>query len=246
MDDIPFLVKGIFSWPGFFTLVAFQVGLFFLLQLADRLLAGTGNWGRVMGLIRRFIHYTLLIYEPLAIILIASAFVLINPPFHGLMLALVLMLAFGHLRNYISGRLLLLNPLFAPGRRMSNGDTRGIITNIGRQGISLQTQQGVEVVRYAQLVNHGFTVDPGDEIGGYFNLKISLTDKMLAAEPVQHFQDLLSSAPYLDRKHKPEISTHLIDDKSFQVKVLLQEENHLYELISLIREWGYESEVLTD
>jgi hypothetical protein len=246
MDTIAFLLEGTFSWPGFFTLVAFQVVLFFVLRMVRRLLNRTSNWGKAMSLIRQFVHYTLLIYEPLAVILIASAFVWINPPFHGFMLGLVLILAFGHLRNYISGRLLLLNPLLAPGRHMSNGSSKGIVTDIGRQGISLQTQDGVHFVRYAQLIGEGFTIDPGEEIGGYFNLKISWQESLEAADPILHFQDLLASAPYIDRKFKPEINTHISGDKNFQIKVLFQEENHLYELLSLIREWGYDSQIITD
>lgn len=244
MENISSLIEGTLSWTGFFTLVAVQVALFFLLRLADRVLVRVTAWGRLMRFIQQLVHYILLIYEPLAVILIASAFVWINPPFHGLMLALLLMLAFGHLRNYISGRLLLLNPIFAPGRRMSNGPTSGIITDIGRQGIALQTTEGLHFVRYAHLIASGYTIDPGDEIGGYFNLKISTTDKLNVSEPVLHFQDLLSSAPYIDRKYKPEINTNMGSDNNFQVKVLLQEENHLYELMSLIQEWGYDSKIL--
>jgi hypothetical protein len=246
IENIAVLLEGSFSWPAFFTLVAFQVALFFLLRLADRLLARTDNWGKALSIVKKWAHYTLLIYEPLALILIASAFVLINPPFHGLMLAMVLLLAFGHVRNYISGRLLLLNPLFAPGRRMNSGLAKGIITNIGRQGVSLQTQEGIQFVRYAHLTNQGFTIDPGDEIGGYFNLKILPGTSLQTSDPLLHFQDLLSTAPYLDRKYKPEFNIHLSNDGGFQVKVLLHEENHLYELLSLVKEWGYEGEVLAD
>lgn len=246
IENIAFLLEGSFSWPAFFTLVAFQVALFFLLRLANRLLSRTDNWGKTLGFVKKLVHYILLIYEPLALILIASAFVLINPPFHGLMMAMLLLLAFGHIRNYISGRLLLLNPLFEPGRRMSSGLAKGIITDIGRQGISLQTQDGIQFMRYAHLTSEGFTIDPGDEIGGYFNLEISWGETLNVNDPVLHFQDLLSTAPYLDRKYKPEMNIHLSSEDDFHVKVLLHEENHLYELLSLIKEWGYEGEVLAD
>lgn len=243
IEDIAYLLEGSFSWPAFFTLAAFQVALFFLLRAGDKLLYRTDNWGKTLSVVKKWVHYTLLIYEPIALILIASAFVLINPPFHGLMILMVLLLAFGHVRNYISGRLLLLNPLFEPGRHMHSGDAKGIITHIGRQGISLQTQDGISFVRYAHLTAQGFTIDPGDEIGGYFSLKISWEESLNVSDPVMHFQDLLSTAPYLDRNYKPEISAHLTREDELQAKVLLHEENHLYELLSLIKEWGYEGEV---
>jgi len=151
IENIELLVDGTFSWAGFFSLLALQVGLFFLLRLAHRLLAQSVNWGFVMSWVKTVVNYTLLVYEPLALVLIISAFVLIKPLFHGLILLLILLLAYKHLRNYFSGRLLLLQALLETGRSMTSGVQTGTIASIGRLGITLQTGEGIAFLNYTQL-----------------------------------------------------------------------------------------------
>ncbi len=246
IENINAILDGIFSWPGFFSLMLLLVLLFFVLRTANKLLTRSANWGKTLSLLKQWIQYTLLIYEPLALIVIVGAFVMINPIFHGLLLFLAMLLAFSHLRNYFSGRLLLLNPLIAPGRKMSCRKERGIIVAMGRQGISLQTQEGIHIISYTQLMTHGYAVEPGDEVGGYFNLQIGWDDLDDISEPSVHFMDMIASAPYLDRNYKPEILSPMDAEKQLQIKVLLLEESHLFELISLIREWGYSCQLLAD
>ncbi len=51
--------------------------------------------------------------------------------------------------------------------------------------------------------------------------------------------DLLATAPYLDRNYKPEILKSNEVPNQLNAKIMVKEESHLYELISLINEWGF-------
>ena len=242
LENINAIIEGRISWPGFLSLLLIMVLLYSLLRLGNQLLGRTANWGRALSVVKAVAHYAMLIYEPMAVIVLTGAFVMVNPVYHSVLIILLLLLAFSHLRNYISGRLMQLNPLIAPGRRMSCRSHKGIIIDIRRQGIALQTRDGIQFVSYSQLLTDGYAVEPGDEIGGYYKLKISWEKIQEVSDPASYFGDMLTSSPYLNRVFKPEIIADDNRSNCLQVKVLLQEESHLYELIALIKEWGFDVE----
>jgi len=82
--------------------------------------------------------------------------------------------------------------------------------------------------------------------GGYFNLQIRVEKIPAKLDPLEHFQDLLIATPYLDPQFRPEVNKAIPGNSEFQIKLLLQEESHLRELIDLIREWGYACEVIAN
>ena len=66
----------------------------------------------------------------------------------------------------------------------------------------------------------------------------------MKAPYLNRLQDLFAHAPFLSAHHKPDIVKDLDSEKHFFAKILVEEEHHLYELISLLDERGWEVHIV--
>ena len=228
-----------FSWTYLLTTALGLLALFFALQFLDRMLKRAAFLGSWQDPAQKTVRYLLLIYEPLALILLGGIFVLINPIFHGLLLAILLLTSFTHLRNYIAGRVVQLDHHIDRGSQIRSGDIEGVVLEMGRLGVQIQTKEGLYHLTYVKLLTNGYTLMAGEEIGGFYHLHISPKDEESKVRHLQFLQNSFVTVPYLDWNHKPELTT--LDDQAnkLQARVLVREESHLYDLITLIKEWGY-------
>jgi hypothetical protein len=217
--------------------------LYVFLVLARRLLNRAAFLGNLQAPLRRTIFLLELFFEPLAVVLISTAFVLWNPIFGGLLSLLLLLLGFSHLRNYLAGRIMQVNLAIEEGKRMKFGDLSGIIGKIGRLGIFLQTAEGRHFVNYFRLINEGFSLVSEQEIGGFYQLSVQVPEREKPLPEPQSIIDLLTVTPYLDWNYKPEWSRVEGEEGRFLVKILMKEDGFLEELLALIREWGYQVRV---
>lgn len=234
-----------FSWTYLFTmalvLLAIYAALRFLNQLLERA-AFLGNW---QGRAQQAIHYITLVYEPLALIVLLGIFVMISPIFHGLLLIILFLTSFTHLRNYVAGRVIQVHHNLTRGSRVQMEDLEGVVLEMGRLGMQLQTKEGLFHLSYTRLLNQGYALISGDEIGGFYQLQLQPKEADTKVRHLQQLQNLLVTTPYLDWSHKPELNQTDDDPQHLHIRVLLREERHLPDLMALIREWGYECR-LTD
>lgn len=233
-----------FSWTYLLTTVVLLVGLFSALQFIDRLFEKVALMGTWQQPVHRVIRFLIVVFEPLAIIWIGGIFVLINPVFHGLLLALLFLSAFTFLRNYIAGRIIQMDPHIERGARLQAGTVEGVVLNISRLGIQLQTKEGLFKLSYTRLLDNGYTVLSGEQIGGFYHLRIRPKEAESKVRHQQHLQQLFVTTPFLDWSHKPELTALEDEEKRLEARVLVREENHLHDLMALIREWGYECSLI--
>lgn len=236
MEDL-FTVK--FSWAYLLSNIVLLLAFFFALQFFDQLLQRSSFLGRWHTPVKKAVRYLVLVFEPLAIIWTGGIFVLINPVFHGLLLALIFLSAFTQLRNYIAGRVIQLDQHIERGSQLRAGEVEGVVIEMGRLGLQLQTKEGLYQLTYSKLLHSGYTLIAGDEIGGFYHLKIEPKDPESKVRHLQNLQNLLVTAPYLDWSHKPELTVLDDEDQKLEARILVREENHLHDLMALIREWGY-------
>jgi hypothetical protein len=188
----------------------------------------------------RVITPLLLLYQPLTVLILATIFVFINPLVHGLLLLVVVAAGFPRLRDYLSGRVILFNPLVSVGKRVRTSAATGVISRISRIGLYLQTAEGLHFVNYTTLLTQGYSLITGKNIGGYYQLL--LTPPPERDHPIQDLLDRFTTTPYLDRSYRPEISPGKGDGR-IHARVSVREEQQLTELLSLIGEWGYSAQV---
>lgn len=228
-----------FSWGDFLQIALVLIAVYFVLQFLQRVLRKTNFLGRFQEWACSLVHHLLLVYELIVILLLGAAFVLIYPAFHGLLLLILVIGGFSHIRNYISGRVMQFDGGVSIGKQLKIDTLQGIITHIGRLGLQLKTNKGSQFINYSKLMDEGYLLLSGKEIGGFYNLKISPENIENGNNHLQRLIDLLATAPYLDTSHKTELLTNRDQDNQWNAKVLVKEESHLFDLIDLLREWGY-------
>lgn len=233
------LLQNQYTWGNLFLAGIILVLGYFVLVFLNRMLERAAFLESWQAPAMRMARYALLIYEPLAVIIVGGIFVLINPVFHGLLVGLLFLAGFNHLRNYLAGRVVQFDHHIDRGSRLRSGDFAGVVLELGRLGLQLQTNEGLYHLTYTRLLSEGYTLISGEEIGGFYRLRISPRENTEKVRHQQRLHHLLLTAPYLDWRHKPELTVTDPEQSAIDARVLVREESHLHDLVELIREWGY-------
>ncbi len=234
-------IVNLFSWGQLLITVGELLLFFGLLYFLRGLLERAYLLGNFQNRALRLVHEILLIGKPLAILLVLMVFVFINVPFHGALVLTAFIFAFNHIKNYISGQVIKFDPYFALGKQIKTANFQGIISAIGNFGLKTTTSKGIQFIDYSTLTQQGYLLQSGEEISGYYQLKIS-RENTLKDNFQKRLMDLLVMTPFLDWNHKPEIS--FIDEHQLNVKVLVKEETHLYDFINWLKGFDYDCKIV--
>ena len=228
-----------YSWSGLLGIGLRLALVYLVISLAVRWLERQGTHQPWQDYTERFLKYALLLFEPVALLLLSCYFILIQPFYHGLMCALALFAGLKQLRNYWSGRILQFDPSLRVGTRLSHHEQSGLITYIGRLGIRLQTDKGLLFLNYEDLLQDGYILLTGEESGSFFRLKVK-ADPGAEQEITQHqLEELLLVIPYLNWQHQPQIETNTGEVEEWTVSLALHEERHLNDLIERLAEQDF-------
>ena len=233
------LLRSHFTWTQFFVAAVGLFALYFALQFGKQILKNTQFLGSLRLPLLKSVERLLIFYEPIVILLLGSAFVLIRPSFHGLWMVLLLIGGFSHVKNYISGIILQMDKGLSIGNQIKVGEHKGMIATIDRLGIQLNTAKGTQYINYSTLSDKGYLLLSGEAIGGSYTLKISPKEPNEKGNSSLPLMDILTTTPYLDWKHRPKINLLGDDTHSMNVKIMVREDGHLEDLVRLIEERGY-------
>jgi len=233
-----------FTWLNLLRISIFLIAGYFLLHLASRLLPLVRRRNKFIEFLERWIKLFILIFEPVTIGIIASYFVLINPLYHGILMGLILLLGFNHLRNYFNGRIALLTKNIKIGQKLKIDERTGIVVAMDRLSFQLKTSNGIQTLGYSNLFQNGFMLLSGDEVGGYYNLVIDPIAENNSKNIPEKVKDLLATAPYID--HSLPIVLDPISDElsTVRTRIIVKEENHLSHLITLLRENDFDCKIV--
>ena len=232
-----------YGWPYLMWLSILFLGGYLLLIFIKKIIIHITFPGTFRVLLKRSLEIVLVLYEPVTFLVLACVFVMIHPGFHGLMVGLALLLSFTHIRNYVHGRFMKTYNSLQPGRLITFEHQEGIIVRAGRFGIDIRRDQGLHYLPYHELITKGYILSSGDQIGIYYNLSIRPKKDDEENRLFNELSDILMSSPYVDGDHKPEIGRSISSDGKRIVRLLVREEGHVYDLISLLEENGYLSEI---
>ena len=194
-------------------------------------------------MVRNSIDRVYILYEPIALLIFLALFIVINPLFHGLLGALLVIFSISHIRNYVNGKIIRTYRSIRLGRKLNIGHQDGIITDMGRFGLRIRSDEGLHYIPYNTLVGQGFILSSGENIGGYYKLNITLPEELDTKVSQKELTDMLISSPYIDGTYKPEIIRSTSTKRTTKVKLLVREESHVYDLMALLEENGYQSEI---
>jgi len=189
--------------------------------------------------VRLIINNFLLIYEPIAILVLTSYLIGINPAFIGAIVIILLIVSHQHWRNYISRTVILLGGKIDNHNHIHSEKVSGRITHIGKTNIHIQTEAGIHVMTYKSLLDNGYTISHGNRAGRIYNLQLVAKEENLNKEHEVYLQDQIAGSPYIDWSIEPEIEASSISVGHISVKLMLRDKAHLDEIVSLIDNWGY-------
>ena len=233
------------SWSRWFVLILIVIGVFMLVGFIIKLIEGNIRTGNLSGRTIRYLRKFRNLLEPFGVSIIVMAFVLINPVVHGSLILVSLALAFIPLRNYLTGHLLLLNDAFSEGERIKVNSNEGVIDEIDRLGLTLQTKEGVRFINYTTLISDGFTKLEGERIEGINSLQITPL-KDLKDKSLNQLRDKLFACPYMDWFFPAEINEieQPNQQTAFKVRLRVRQDQQLKHLMNLLEEWGYQSRII--
>lgn len=232
------------SWLGLLTLGAALLAFYSVLRLAYQLVLGTSVSSRLLRGARRSLRGALLLFEPLAIMAWSAFFVFINPGLHALLLGVLVLGGYPHIRNYISGRMIRLGHAIVPGKKLRSSDVQGVVSKLGNLGLYLQADDGRHYLSYARLLSDGYTLLSGEDVSGVYQLIVQPDGDETPDGFAVKLMDILATSPYLDWNHKPEWIADGGLDNQFELRVVLKQEGHLRELRQLLKELGYSCRVV--
>ena len=232
------------SWPGLLLLGLALLAFYFVLRIVYRLVAGASVSSRLLTASRQLLRSALLLYEPLAILGWSAFFVFINPPLHALLLGVLFLGGYPHIRNYVSGRLIRLGHAIIPGKKLRSGEVQGVVSRLGNLGLYLQADDGRHYLSYSHLLSDGYTLLSGEDVSGVYHLSVTQEGEEPPANYAQKLMDILATTPYLDWNHKPEWITDGTLDNRLELRVVLKQDGHLRELIQLLDELGFSCRVV--
>lgn len=228
-----------FTWFNLLIAVIILFVIYMLLKLARRLLL---LWVADSEDIRYVLTAVMTTYEPVALILICTIFIFINPIFHSWIVLLSFIVGFSSIRNYIAGRLVYIDSKLSSGKRIKNKNTDGVIIRLGNLGLHLRTAEGIYYMTYLQLQRDGYVMVEDEDKGGFHQLELQpKSTENNHRNYIEELNDLLAMSPYLDSRRHPML--HQKED-SINVEFLLKKAIPLQDFVQLIEEWGYHCKVV--
>lgn len=231
------LLTSRFSWFSFgfiaLLLILTYSGIQFLLSLFKK----TDSVNRYRKLLISGIQDFILLYEPIALLVLLSVFVFIDPPLHGLLFLAGLLFSFQYIKDYLCGRILRFEHNFEHSMRLQTPNVKGVLSNIGRLGLSLKTDRGLQFINYSELYKFGFTALHSKGVGGMYELTLSPLEGR-DTKSLTSLKQLLTNTPYIDSSPKPELSEQG-QAGHYELRVQVREETHLNDFIQLLKEWGF-------
>lgn len=228
------------SWLQVLLVILLYVFIINTTQLLRRLITaiGTRNTANVDRrfdqVFIRILGSFLLIIEPVFIVIVTILIVTINPIIYGTVLLFLYVTLFTTIKNYFIGRLLLFNGDIKKNQKIKIIDKIGYLTKLGKFDISLRTPYGIDHVPYEKLSVHGFAILSGSDLGHMAELNLS--PKPGTNMSIERLRSLLSTSPYLSAEYVPLIAAR---DDITVVKLLLDDEKYLTELIPVLNSWGW-------
>ncbi len=233
------IINNSFNWVDFLTATVILVIIWFLLKFLIRILGKAPFLGKYQPVVFRSIKYLILLFEPLALAVLVSIFVLINPLFHGLVFCWIFLTGFYQIQNYFNGLVVRFDNSISVGKNLSTNNLKGIISKMDRSGMQLKTEQGLHFISYSNMLREGYMLVSGEEIGGLYNLIITSSTNENIAYTMTKLKNLIITTPYIDWNHKPEFMFSGEEEEQVTARIVLKDESHLNQLIALINEWGY-------
>jgi len=235
--------EGIYSWGHFITIALVLIGFYFLLKLIIRIGLNVGVVGNSQGRIVNILRHALIVFEPLALIVLIGVFVMISPMVHGTIMALILLSNISLIRNYFMGRMILLDGEIKVGTPIKSGELKGTVIGMDRAGLRIRTIDGTYFLNYQYLIQDGYLISNVDQIGGNYLMSIKDNRKEVKKEFKNELYHILRGSPFIEpeRTIKFDMSD---EDDLVRVSLAIRDKEHVNDLLDHLSDRGFTAQII--
>ena len=243
MDSLRDILSIDYSWIHMLYVILLLAAIWTILYFLNKTVAHLSIDRTYVSSLKRILFLIQVYFEPLAVVLVLSMFVVIRPVLHGIFIVILAVGSYQHFRNYLNGKILQGRRTLRPGLLIRTDQKEGIITDLTKLGLSVKSDDGLHFIPYHMMLSKGYTLAAGDQIGGYYKLEIYSESKESESNVFVQLSNLILSSPYLDGDYRPEIERSLRLSDVYEVKLLVKEESHIKDLISVLEENGFKADL---
>ena len=221
----------VFTWIDFFKFSIVLIVLFWLLKFMSIIGLRLLKRIHLKRQLKKVSQRVLLIYIPLSVILLFIAFISINYLVHGILLLVLGIIFFHHIKSYFSGILFKINPLTEEGIQLKIGNFRGSIEQLLPFGIILKEHESKRFINYSFIERHGFSID--QRAGDFLHRTLYILDD----ESESNVLDLMFDNPMINLTNKP--SLQAIPNKEYKMlNFTLERGAKLNDFISFLQQYS--------
>jgi len=194
-------VNTFYSWTGLLYLLILLTVVYWAIKLMAFIIKGFSKRSITNKKITQYFGNLLTLYKPVAFAVLLLDFISINYITHGMLLIILGVFGYQHIRNYISGLFLKINPLVEIGALIKIDEVRGEIRRLMPFGLVLNTEKGEQYLGYTTIEDQGFSVHAATEttLRQTLYLKTKLNKQeiidLLFDNPILNFEQLPSIKP---------------------------------------------------
>lgn len=233
-----------YNWVHFLTFVAILLGVYFLLKLLIRIGLNIRLVGKAQSYILGILQTLLLVFEPVAIVILLGVFVLISPQLHGILVAFVLLGSVSILRSYVNGRIILFDKEIGVGSALQTSNNAGTVTEMGRLGLKVRSKTGKHFINYSSLIKDGYALSTNENVGGNYQLSLEDIREEDGHAMNEELHLILSTSPYLEAEDQLKIEEVTSNPKKASVSLTIRNKKHLQDLIALLYARGYKADII--
>lgn len=217
------------SWFGLFSLSIILFVVYWLIILAKIIFEKIATRNLANKKIIAVIDRVLLLFKPVAIMLLLLRFIAINYVTHTILLVVIGVFGYHHIKNYIFGLFLKMNPLINEGAIIKLDKKAGELKTFLPFGVILNTEQGECYVNYSALEQREFSVDSNHED------VLRQTLFLDGQQCPEQVMDILFDNPIIDFNEKP-IIRKTEDNLHYKLQYTLENGASTQDLIAFLKE----------
>lgn len=222
-------MEPLLDWVSFFWVCILLIILFIILKFVGEVtpyfIANTSFKRKIKKIINSVVET----YKPLSILILLMSFVAINFVIHGLLLLVIGIIGFSHVKNYLQGILFKINPLVDLGSFINVGEFEGEIEDFLAFGFIINLSEGKRFISYKYVEEKGFFINQQDH--GILRKTVYIS-KEISANMVL---DLLFENPMLNFTQKP-IIRDMVGEKVQELQFTLEKGVSMDSLISYLNQ----------
>lgn len=197
MEDI----TTFYSWKGLWYLFLVLLVIYWVIKFVSFIVKSFAKRNVTNKKVALFFDKLLILYKPIAFVILLLDFISINYITHAILLLILGVFGYSHIRNYISGLFFKTNPLVEIGVQITTNNIGGELNRLLPFGLILNTEGGERFLGYYTIEENGFLINAATDT------TLRQTVYLYTRFNKKYILDLLFDNPILDFDQVPTVKS---------------------------------------